>query len=84
MSILLLVKQLNLVLADGTEVGALKSHKAVNFFLKRANVRGLKSNHGGPHYVYVSSQTQASMKRILYTVEICMDEGIGNILAAQC
>ena len=37
-----------------------------------------------PHYVYVSLQTQASMKRILYTVEICMDEGIGNILAAQC
>ena len=24
------------------------------------------------------------MKHILYTVEICMDEGIGNILAAQC
>ena len=39
-----------------------------------------------PHYVYVSSQTQASVlvNHILYTVEICMDERIGNILAAQC
>ena len=32
----------------------------------------------------MSSQTQASKKHILYTVEICMDEGTGNILAADC
>ena len=64
-------------------MGALKSLKAVKYF-KEGYVQGLKSNHGVPHYVFVSSQTQASMKSILYTVEICMDEEIGNILAAQC
>ena len=45
-------------------------------------MQGLKSNHGvPPYYVFVSSQTQAqaSVKHILYTVEICMDEGIGII-----
>ena len=57
--------------ADGAEMGALKSLKAVKFF-KEGYSPGIKiSNHGvPPHYVHVSSQTQASVKHILYTVEI--------------
>ena len=66
----------------GAEMGAMKSLKAVKYF-KEGYVQDLKVNIH-QQYAYVQSQTQASMKRILYTVEICIEKTTADVLAARC
>ena len=71
------------ITGDGAEMGAMKSLKAVKYF-KEDYVQDLKINTRHSHYAYVQSQTQASMKRILYRVEICMEKPTADIIAARC
>ena len=61
---------------------ALKSMKAVKYF-KEGYVQGLKTCVC-EQYCFISSQTKASMKQILYQVEICLEKATADILAAQC
>ena len=63
------------ITADGAEMGAMKSLKAVKFF---------KTNHTLAKYTYFTSKTQASMKRIMYNVTICLDKLTADILSATC
>ena len=67
------------ITSDGAEMGAMKSLKAVKSF-KEGYVQDLKVNIH-QQYAYVQSQTQASMKRILYTVEICNEKTTADVLA---
>ena len=68
---------------DGAEMGAMKSLKAVKYF-KEEYVQDLKMNTQHSYYVYIQSQMQASMKRILYRVEICIQKLTVDIVAARC
>ena len=73
----------NAITSDGAEMGAMKSLKAVKYF-KEGYVQGLKINLQHSQYAYLQSHTQASMKRILYKVEVCISKCTADILAAYC
>jgi len=63
----------------------MKSLKAVKYF-KEGYVQALKVNVQRLNYAYIQSQTQtqASMKCVLYRVEICIQKVTADILAARC
>ena len=70
------------ITSDGAEMGAMKTLKAVKYF-KEGYVQDLMVNVH-QQYTYIQSQTQASMKHIMYRVEVCIEKTTADVLAARC